>query len=152
VGLAKAVELGLAELDSQAQRLERLRDQLWRSLQVLDGLYLNGHPLQRLPGNLNFSIAGVDGQALLLGLQPLVAVSSGAACSSAKVAPSHVLKALGHSDELAYASLRLGLGRFNTQEEIDQVAQAIVATVQSLQRLPDTVNINPAMNAASPLL
>ena len=152
VGLAKAVELGLAELDSQAQRLEKMRDQLWRSLQVLDGLYLNGHPLQRLPGNLNFSIAGVDGQALLLGLQPLVAVSSGAACSSAKVAPSHVLKALGHSDELAYASLRLGLGRFNTREEIDQVAQAIVATVQSLQRLPDTVNINPAMNAASTLL
>jgi len=152
VGLAKAVELGLAELDSQAQRLEKMRDQLWRSLQVLDGLYLNGHPLQRLPGNLNFSIAGVDGQALLLGLQPLVAVSSGAACSSAKVAPSHVLKALGHSDELAYASLRLGLGRFNTQEEIDQVAQAIVATVQSLQCLPDTVNINPAMNAASTLL
>lgn len=152
VGLAKAVELGLAELDSEAQRLEGLRDQLWRSLQGLDGLYLNGHPRQRLPGNLNFSIAGVDGQALLLGLQPLVAVSSGAACSSAKVAPSHVLKALGHTDELAYASLRLGLGRFNTLEDINQVAQGIVATVQSLQRRPATLNINPAMNAASTLL
>ena len=135
VGFAKAVELGLAELESEAQRLEYLRDRLWQSLQVLDGIYLNGHPRQRLAGNLNLSIAGVDGQALLLGLQPFVAVSSGSACSSVKTAPSHVLKALGHTDTLAYASLRLGLGRFNTVDEVDQVSQVIVTTVQSLQRL-----------------
>lgn len=139
VGFAKAVELGLAELEAETQRLEDLRDRLWQSLQVLDGVYLNGHPRQRLAGNLNVSIAGVDGQALLLGLQPVVAVSSGSACSSAKTAPSHVLKALGHADTLAYASLRLGLGRFNTVEEVDQVAQTIVTTVQSLQCL--TVDI-----------
>ncbi|MDD1474976.1 aminotransferase class V-fold PLP-dependent enzyme, partial [Dolichospermum sp. ST_sed4] len=84
-------------------------------------------------GNLNISVEGVDGAALSLGLQSVVAVSSGSACSSNNVAPSYVLKALGHSDKLAYASVRFGIGRFNTVEEIDQVAQQVISTVQGLR-------------------
>jgi cysteine desulfurase len=96
-------------------------------------MVLNGHPSQRLPGNLNLSIEGVDGQALLLGLRPLVAISSGSACSSASRKPSHVLKALGHSDDLAYATLRFGLGRFTTADEIEQVTDGVIATIKALR-------------------
>jgi cysteine desulfurase len=135
VGFAKAVELGLAELETESQRQIQLRSQLWQQLSQLEGIYLNGHPTQRLSGNLNVSIEGVDGSALLLGLQPIVAVSSGSACSSTSVAPSHVLTALGHSEALAYASLRFGLSRFTTREEIDKVGQAAIATIQSLRQV-----------------
>jgi cysteine desulfurase len=134
VGFAKAVELGLAELASESQRQIQLRDRLWQQLSQLDKIYLNGHPTQRLPGNLNVSIEGVDGSALLLALQPVVALSSGSACSSTSTAPSHVLTALGHSESLAYASLRFGIGRFTTTQEIDIVAQHAIATIQSLRQ------------------
>jgi cysteine desulfurase len=134
VALAKAVELGVADMASERQRLTQLRDRLFSQLRLLEGIYLNGHPLQRLPGNLNISVAEVDGAALLLGLQSVVALSSGAACSSAKAEPSHVLKALGRSPELAQASLRFGIGRFNTVEEIDTVAAHVVSTIQALRR------------------
>jgi len=134
VGFAKAVELALAEQATETQRLTQLRKQLWQQLQQLDGVHLNGHPTQRLPGNLNISVEGVDGAALLLGLQPVMAVSSGSACSSATTAPSHVLTALGHSEQLAYASIRFGIGRFNTAAEIDKVAQHAIATISSLRR------------------
>ncbi len=140
VGLAKAVALGLEEQESESQRLVQLRERLWRALSPLGGIHLNGHPTQRLSGNLNISIEGVDGSALLLGLQPVVAVSSGAACSSATVAPSPVLLALGHSEALAYASVRFGIGRFNTTEEIDQVAQHAIATIQSLRQSQATTS------------
>lgn len=133
VGFAEAVKLGLAEMETDTKRIRGLRDRLWHKLEQLDGIYLNGHPTQRLPGNLNISVDGVDGQALLLGLQPLVAVSSGSACTSAKIEPSHVLQALGRSAKLAYASLRFGIGRFNTVEEIDRVAEGTIATIQSLR-------------------
>ncbi|MGF1570749.1 MAG: cysteine desulfurase family protein [Nodosilinea sp.] len=133
VGFARAVELGLGEMATEAARLTQLRDILWDTLQPLEGIFLNGHPSQRLPGNLNVSIEGVDGQALLLGLRGLVALSSGAACSTASTAPSHVLKALGRRDALAQASLRFGLGRFTTAAEIDQVAAGVVATVVALR-------------------
>ncbi|MEB3336604.1 MAG: IscS subfamily cysteine desulfurase [Leptolyngbyaceae bacterium] len=133
VGFAKAVELAIAEMTSETQRITQLRERLWQQLKQLEGIQLNGHPIQRLPGNLNVSVAGVDGQALLLGLQPIVAVSSGSACTAAKMAPSHVLSALGLSDALAYASLRFGIGRFNTVEEIDRVAEVAIATIQSLR-------------------
>ncbi len=135
VGFAVAIELGLAELESETQRQKNLRDKLWLKLSQLDGIYLNGNPTQRLAGNLNVSIEGVDGAALLLGLRPIVALSSGSACSSTSTKPSHVLKALGHSDQLAYASLRFGIGRFNTETEIDQVATAVITTVSSLRNL-----------------
>lgn len=133
VGFAKAVEIALAQV-SETQRLMQLREQLWQKLSQLDGIHLNGHPTQRLAGNLNVSVEGVDGSALLLGLQPVMAVSSGAACSSTKTAPSHVLMALGHSEQLAYASIRFGIGRFNTVEEIERVAEHAIATIQSLRK------------------
>lgn len=135
VGFAEAVRLGIAEMSTETQRIQALRDRLWQVLSQLDGINLNGHPTQRLAGNLNISVDGVDGQALLLGLQPFVAVSSGSACTSAKIAPSHVLQALGRSPELAYASLRFGIGRFNTIEQIDQVAAGIVETIRSLRQV-----------------
>jgi cysteine desulfurase len=134
VGFAEAVKLALADHATETPRILSLREQLWHHLQSLDGIHLNGHPTQRLAGNLNLSIAGVDGQALLLGLQPLVAVSSGSACSSAQIKPSHVLTALGRSPELAYASVRFGIGRFNTAAEIERVAEGVIATVESLRR------------------
>ncbi|MEB3179601.1 MAG: aminotransferase class V-fold PLP-dependent enzyme, partial [Nostocaceae cyanobacterium] len=123
VGFGKAVELALTEIEAEQERLTQLRQRLWGKLSQLEGIHLNGHPTQRLPGNLNIRVDGVDGAALLLGLQPVMAVSSGAACSSTTTAPSHVLTALGHSEQLAYASIRFGIGRFNTPEEIDRVAE-----------------------------
>ncbi len=133
VGFGKAVEIALLEQATETLSLTELRQRLWEQLSGLDGIHLNGHPTQRLPGNLNISIEGVDGAALLLGLQPVMAVSSGSACSSATTAPSHVLTALGHSEQLAYASIRFGIGRFNTEEEIDRVAAHAIATIQSLR-------------------
>ncbi|MBE9040823.1 aminotransferase class V-fold PLP-dependent enzyme, partial [Oscillatoriales cyanobacterium LEGE 11467] len=134
VGFAKAVELGLEEMETEAQRLAKLRQRLWQQLSELDGVYLNGHPEKRLPGNLNISVEGVDGQALLLGLQSIVALSSGSACTSAKIEPSHVLASLGLPEPLAYASLRFGLGRFTTAEDIDRVAVGAMDTIRSLRR------------------
>jgi len=137
VGFAKAVEIGLAEQVTETARLTELRQKLWQHLSQLDGIHLNGHSTQRLPGNLNISVEGVDGAALLLGLQPVMAVSSGSACSSTTTAPSHVLTALGHSEQLAYASVRFGIGRFNTADEIDKVSQYAIATITSLRRQAD---------------
>jgi cysteine desulfurase len=136
VGFGKAVEIALAERETENQRLSGMRDYLWKQLSQVEGVYLNGHPTQRLAGNLNISVEGIDGAALLLGLQPVMAVSSGSACSSTSTAPSHVLMALGHSEKLAYASIRFGIGRFNTQDEIEQVAQHTVSTIQSLRKYP----------------
>lgn len=133
VGFGKAAELALAEMESEGKRLAELRSRLHQSLTPLSGVHLNGHPDQRLPNNLNLSFEGVDGQALLLGLRSVVAVSSGSACSSTSTAPSHVLKALGLSDELAYASLRFGLGRFTTAEDIDRAAEVTQATVEAMR-------------------
>ncbi|HEY9601234.1 MAG TPA: aminotransferase class V-fold PLP-dependent enzyme [Allocoleopsis sp.] len=134
VGFAKAVALGLEEQVTESECISQLQQHLWQQLSQLEGIHLNGHPTQRLSGNLNISVEGVDGSALLLGLQPVVAVSSGAACSSVNTAPSHVLMALGHSEALAYASIRFGIGRFNTVEEIDRVAQHAIATIEALRQ------------------
>jgi cysteine desulfurase len=134
VGFATAIELALADLECTTARLTGLRDRLWSQLHQLEDIYLNGHPTQRLPGNLNISIAGVDGTALLLGLRSTVALSAGAACSSASTAPSHVLTAIGRSKSLAHAALRFGIGNNNTAAEIDRVATATVATIQSLRQ------------------
>ncbi len=135
VGFGKAIEIGLAELESETKRLKKLREKLRSQLQKLPGIHLNGHPTQRLAGNLNLSIEGVDGSALLLGLQPIVALSSGSACSSTSTSPSHVLTALGCPEDLAYASLRFGISRFTTPEEIDKVAQEAIATIESLRQV-----------------
>lgn len=131
VGFGKAI--ALADLTAEPKRIAGLRDRLWQKLQTLDGIHLNGHPTQRLPGNLNVSFEGVDGQALLLGVQRAIAVSSGSACTSAKIEPSHVLRASGLPDELAYASIRFGIGRFNTEAEIDRAAEVVMETVRSLR-------------------
>jgi cysteine desulfurase len=133
VGFATAVQLGIDNMAAEALQIGELRDRLWQKLSQLDGIHLNGHPTHRLASTLNLSVEGVNGAALLLGLQPIAAVSSGSACSSAKSAPSHVLRALGRSDELAYASLRFGVGRFNTEAEIDQVSEQAIATIQALR-------------------
>lgn len=135
VGFAKAVEIGIAEMEAESQRLVELRSQLWNQLSQLDGIHLNGHPEQRLAGNLNISVEGVDGQALLLGLQPVMAVSSGSACTSVKIEPSHVLTALGRDEELAFASVRFGLGRFTTAEDIDRVAEHTISTIEALRNV-----------------
>ncbi len=134
VGFATAIELGRAEIDSESARQIQLRERLWAKLSQLEKIYLNGHLTQRLPGNLNVSIEEVDGSALLLGLQSTVALSSGSACSSAGTTSSHVLSALGRSEALASASLRFGIGRFNTVEEIDLVADRAIATIRSLRQ------------------
>ncbi|MGV0101594.1 cysteine desulfurase family protein [Nostoc sp. DSM 114167] len=133
VGFGKAVEIALAEQATETQRLTQLRQRLWEQLSQVEGIHFNGNLQQRLAGNLSISVEKVDGAALLLGLQPVMAVSSGSACSSANTAPSHVLTALGHPQQLAYASIRFGIGRFNTEEEIDIVAKHAIATIQSLQ-------------------
>lgn len=135
VGLAKAVAVAIDTMTSETERLTHLRDRLWQQLNTVEAVRLNGHPTKRLAGNLNISVTGVDGQALLLGLRPVVAVSSGSACSSTKIAPSHVLHALGLPDALAYASLRFGIGRFNTEDEIDRVAACAIDTIRSLRQV-----------------
>ncbi|MGR3276604.1 cysteine desulfurase family protein [Acaryochloris marina NIES-2412] len=134
VGLGKAIELGLAEQPAEAERLTELRTHLWKMLQVLDGIQLNGHPQQRLPGCLSVSFAGVDGATLLLGVQPYVALSSGSACASSKPSPSHVLKSLGMSSQLSKATLRFGLGRFTTLEDIEQAARYVKKAIQQCKR------------------
>jgi len=150
VGFGKAVEISVAEREEEARRLRRLRKLLNdRITQGLPGVSLNGAPLpeiaedgslatggedRRLPGNLNLSFAGVEGEALLMGLKD-VAVSSGSACTSASLQPSYVLKALGVPDDLAHASIRFGLGRGNTQEEVEYTAAAVIAAVKRLREL-----------------
>jgi cysteine desulfurase len=135
VGLGKACAIAREEMPREACHLagfrNRLRDKIMGGLSEV---YINGSMEHRLPGNLNLSFAGVDGEALLTALDD-VAVSSGAACTSAKLEPSYVLKALGCGDELAQSSIRFGLGRFNTEAEIDYVAGRVIETVQRLREL-----------------
>ena len=133
VAFAEAVKIALEELERENQRQKQLRDYLWQRLSQLEGIHLNGDFHQRLAGNLNVSVEGVNGGALLLALKSKVALSSGSACSSGNTKPSHVLKALGHSDHLARASLRFGIGRFNTQAEIEEVADFTIRTINSLR-------------------
>ncbi|MCJ8279805.1 MAG: IscS subfamily cysteine desulfurase, partial [Rivularia sp. ALOHA_DT_140] len=134
VGFGKAVEIALENQATENEFINQLRQSLWEQISQLTGIYLNGHPTQRLAGNLNVSVEGVDGSALLLGLQQVMAVSSGSACSSTNTSPSHVLTALGHSEKLARASVRFCMGRFNTVDEIDTVAENFISTVESLRK------------------
>jgi cysteine desulfurase len=135
VGFGVACELCEREMAAEAERLTRLRERLRHGIMDrLDEVYLNGHPTERLPGNLNLSFAYVQGDALLMNLRE-VALSSGSACTSAEPEPSYVLRALGRSDELAHGSIRFGLGRFTTEEEVDYVADAVVRAVKHLRSL-----------------
>ena len=131
VGMARALELALEGRENEELRLRGLRDRLHeRILAELDGVHLNGHREERLAGNLNLAFEGVDGERLLLSL-PDLAVSSGSACASANPAPSHVLIALGLSEELARASLRFGLGRGTREADIDFAADRIIESVRA---------------------
>jgi cysteine desulfurase len=135
VGFGEACALCADEMHDEAVRLRGLRDRLKAQLDAgLERVCVNGSMEHRLPGNLNMSFAGVSGASLLMSL-PDVALSTGSACTSATVEPSHVLRALGVSDELAQSSLRFGLGRFNTEEEIDFVSGRVVEAVRKLRAL-----------------
>ena len=135
VGFGKAAELCRLEMAAEAVRTRALRDRLNQKLhQNLDELYINGSMEHRLPGSLNISFAYVEGESLLMGIND-VAVSSGSACTSASLEPSYVLKALGTGDELAHSSIRFGLGRFNTEEEVDYVADKLVGVVRKLREM-----------------
>lgn len=145
VGLARALELCLEEMPTEQARLSELQYTLFqsmlRNLGVAPRMRLNGpaptRPGRRLPGNLNVSFDGVDGEALMLSMKRL-AVSSGSACTSANPEPSHVLRALGLSDDLTRASLRFGLGRFNTADDVERAAELVAAAVRDLRKLGST--------------
>jgi cysteine desulfurase len=135
VGLGKACELARRLMADEAVRLSALRERLRAALFLrLDHIHLNGHPTERLPGNLNVSFDFVEGEALLMSLKE-VAVSSGSACTTASLQASHVLRAMGLGDELAHASVRFGLGRGNTEEDVDYVSDRIVEEVARLRAM-----------------
>jgi cysteine desulfurase len=135
VGFGKACELSGLEMEAETARLLEMRERLRTGIfSQLDEVYLNGHPTRRLPGNLNVSFAFVEGESLLMGLKD-VAVSSGSACTSATLEPSYVLKALGVGEDLAHTSIRFGLGRFNTLEEVDYVVERVVHEVRRLREM-----------------
>ncbi len=135
VGLGKACEIAGLEMESEAGYLRALRDRLKDKLELeLDYVHVNGSMEHRLPGNLNMSFVYVEGESLLMGIND-VAVSSGSACTSATLEPSYVLKALGLGDDVAHSSIRFGLGRFNTQAEVDYVAEKVIDIVRKLREL-----------------
>ncbi len=135
VGFGEAVRIAVAEMAAESQRQAQLRDRLMQALtSELDLVRVNGSLKSRLPNNLNLCIEGVDAEAVLTAITD-VALSSGAACSSAEVEPSHVLKAIGLTDQQASSSIRVGLGRGNTIEEVEYVAQRIIETVNTQRRL-----------------
>jgi cysteine desulfurase len=135
VGLGKACEIAREEMESEAKRLSALRDKLKAKLEgALDYIHVNGTMEHRLPGNLNMSFVYVEGESLLMGIND-IAVSSGSACTSATLEPSYVLKALGLGDDVAHSSIRFGLGRFNTEAEVDYVADKVIDVVQKLREL-----------------
>jgi cysteine desulfurase len=135
VGLGEACALCQAEMPEESKRMAFLRDKLRDKLQSeLDETYINGTMEHRLPNNLNISFAYVEGESLLMGIND-IAVSSGSACTSATLEPSYVLKALGAGDDLAHSSIRFGLGRFNTEEEVDYVAAKVIDVVKKLREL-----------------
>jgi cysteine desulfurase len=135
VGIGVACELARLELPSESKYLFGLREKLRKGItSQLPDVYLNGHPTERLPGNLNISFAYVEGEGLMMGIKD-IAVSSGSACTSASLEPSYVLKALGVGDELAHSSIRFGLGRFTTEEEVDFTIDAVVKEVSRLREM-----------------
>jgi cysteine desulfurase len=135
VGLAKACEIYMQDGAEERKRLASLRDRLnARITAALDSVFLNGHAEKRLPGNLNLSFAFVEGEALIMALKD-IAVSSGSACTSASLEPSYVLRSMGLDEDLAHSSIRFGIGRFNTEEEIDYVADLVIGKVKALREM-----------------
>jgi cysteine desulfurase len=135
VGFGKAAELCAEEMASEAERLIGLRQRLYEKLTTeLDYVFLNGHPTDRLPNNLNLSFGYVEGESLIMGIGD-IAVSSGSACTSASLEPSYVLRSLGVGDDLAHSSIRFGFGRFTTVEEIDYTAEQVSSAVKRLREM-----------------
>jgi cysteine desulfurase len=134
-GLGKACEIAQQDMPKEAERMRSLRDRLRKGLEAkLDEVFINGSMEHRLPNNLNMSFAYVEGESLLMGIND-IAVSSGSACTSATLEPSYVLKALGVGEDLAHTSIRFGLGRFNTEEEVDYVVDKLTQVVTKLREL-----------------
>jgi cysteine desulfurase len=135
VGFGEACRIAAEVMPAESARLTAMRDRLHAGiLKGLDEVYLNGHPTQRLPHNLNLSFAYVEGEAMLMGLKD-IALSSGSACTSATLEPSYVLRSLGVGSDLAHSSIRFGLGRFNTDEEIDFVTERVIQAVSKLRAM-----------------
>jgi cysteine desulfurase len=135
VGFGKACELCEQEMDAEGRKMAAMRDRLQTGImKALEETYLNGHPTQRLPHNLNISFAYVEGESLLMGLKE-IALSSGSACTSATLEPSYVLRALGVGSDLAHSSIRFGLGRFNTNEQVDYTIKRMIEIVTKLREM-----------------
>nr|WP_277749284.1 IscS subfamily cysteine desulfurase [Paracnuella aquatica] len=135
VGFGKACELAMNEMQQDAERLSKLRDKLENALLQLEEAYVNGDPAHRLPHVSNVSFKYVEGEGLMMGFNKDIALSSGSACTSASLEPSYVLKALGLGDDLAHSSLRFGLGRYTTEEQIDYTIDAVSKTVLKLREM-----------------
>lgn len=135
-GMAEALQLSVNEMEETSLRIMMMRDRMIRELTRIPGSRLNGHSMQRLPGNIHLSFEGIEGEALLLRLDLYgIAASSGSACTSGSVEASHVLKAIGLSDEMARGSIRLSLGKMNTEEEADEVIRVLPKIVEDLRRM-----------------
>ena len=135
VGFGKACEICMNEMEEETKRLSALRDKLETSLMKIEEAYINGSTQHRLPHVTNISFKYVEGEGLLMGFNKDIAVSSGSACTSASLEPSYVLKALGLGDDLAHSSLRFGLGRFTTEDQIDYTVDAVTKTVNKLREM-----------------
>jgi len=135
VGFGKACELARLEMTADTERISKLRDKLENALKVIDETYVNGNPAHRLPHVSNISFKYVEGEGLMMGFNKDIALSSGSACTSASLEPSYVLKALGLGDDLAHSSLRFGLGRYTTEEQIDFTIKAVTDTVLKLREM-----------------
>jgi cysteine desulfurase len=135
VGFGKACEICMNEMQADTDRIVKLRDKLENGLMQVEESYLNGHKTSRLPHVANISFKHVEGEGLLMGINKHIALSSGSACTSASLEPSYVLKALGLGDDLAHSSLRFGLSRFSTEEEVDYTIKAVTDTVNKLREM-----------------
>ena len=134
VGFGEAARLARAEMATENERVRALRDRLWTSIKDMEEVYVNGDLERRIPHNLNVSFNFVEGESLIMAVKD-IAVSSGSACTSASLEPSYVLRALGRNDELAHSSIRITLGRFTTEDEVDYAAQLIRGKVEKLREL-----------------
>ena len=134
VGMGAAFAIAQEEMETDNARIKRLSQRLWDGVKDMEEVYMNGHPTQRVPGNANISFNFVEGESLLMSLREL-AVSSGSACTSASLEPSYVLRALGMNDELAHSSIRFSIGRFTTEEDIDQAIELSLNAVNMLRAL-----------------
>jgi cysteine desulfurase len=144
VGFAKACKILFEEGAAEAERIRALRDRLYKKItSELDAVVLNGSAEHRLPGNLNISFSFVEGEGLMMAIKD-VAVSSGSACTSASLEPSYVLRSMGLEEDMAHSSIRFGLGRFNTEEEVDYVAELVIAKVKRLRDMSPLYEMHKA--------